>query len=132
MACINRRSVFIFIFIAAIFIMQLLLITADEGGEYKTERYDPRTPPTPKGNINHGSFCDWFVNLVVVVVNALSGTCQDFRKGTASIIGVGGSVGEALPLGTPFEGVPPMMVVCLCPPSYLQTYFFIRKDEVVV
>ncbi|KAI3729408.1 hypothetical protein L6452_18065 [Arctium lappa] len=57
MASINITQVsFFLLFIAAIFIMHLLLITADQSGEFRTERYDPRTPPTPQGNIERGMF----------------------------------------------------------------------------
>ncbi|KAI7758130.1 hypothetical protein M8C21_010577 [Ambrosia artemisiifolia] len=50
MASINIRSVFIFVFIATIFVLQLLLVTADGNGKFRLERYDPRTPPTPQAN----------------------------------------------------------------------------------
>ncbi|MFS8018037.1 hypothetical protein Hanom_Chr15g01387441 [Helianthus anomalus] len=51
MASINIRSVFIFFFISAIFVLQLLFITADGSGGFRTARYDPRTPPTPQANM---------------------------------------------------------------------------------
>nr|GFA15121.1 hypothetical protein LSAT_3X56841 [Tanacetum cinerariifolium] len=55
MASLNIRNVsIIMILVAAIFVMQLVLISADQSGEYRTERYDPRTPPTPQGNMHHG------------------------------------------------------------------------------
>ncbi|KAF5755786.1 hypothetical protein HanRHA438_Chr17g0814531 [Helianthus annuus] len=50
MAYIHMRSVSIFIFIVAIFILQFLFITADQSGNYRIDRNDPRTPPSPKGN----------------------------------------------------------------------------------
>ncbi|CAH1414095.1 unnamed protein product [Lactuca virosa] len=55
MASIKMRSAsIIFIFICAIFIMQMVLLAADQGGSFRTERYDPRAPPTPQGNPRHG------------------------------------------------------------------------------
>ncbi|KAD3642328.1 hypothetical protein E3N88_31552 [Mikania micrantha] len=55
MAYVNknmRSSIFIFV-AAMLIILQLLLTTADQSGEFKPERYDPRTPPPPSGNIVH-------------------------------------------------------------------------------
>ncbi|KAJ0813311.1 hypothetical protein HanPSC8_Chr17g0771951 [Helianthus annuus] len=50
MAYIHMRSVSIFIFIVAIFIFQFLFITADQSGNYRIDRTDPRRPPAPKGS----------------------------------------------------------------------------------
>ena len=34
----------------------IVVNNADQSGEFKVERYEPRTPPTPQGNVERGMF----------------------------------------------------------------------------